>query len=441
MTTSNTTSLTRRSLFALGGLTAGALALGGCVSPTGGNQTDSAPLGSGSGTASGEITILDDNTNSVFKDGLIKVFEEQTGIKVKSYEMANFNDLHDRFATLFAAKDTSFDVIMTWAGWSAEFGQAGWLQEIDKGTVPSDLIQPALDAVSWNGKIYGLPKFASVQSMFWNKDHFKQAGLDPEAAPENWDSFVSVAKAVTTDGRYGYTCDMGNPAGAYQNFLRALLLAGGELYDAQWNPQLNSEAGVEGLTKMVELLHLHKVMDPASLQITNASDLVEVFAQGNTSIVFNWPFQWAVANASGAKTAGVVGNGLIPGIGVRSASIDGSEGYAINVNSTNKAAAMKWLEFASSNVAQKQIVEKEGWFPVSKATLADPATVEALPVVKTYEESTKYVTKRYGTPWSSELDQLLSVQVSKAMNQEIEPKAALDSAQEQLKPVIAKYIG
>ena len=79
--------------------------------------------------------------------------------------MANFNDLHDRFATLFAAKDTSFDVIMTWAGWSAEFGQAGWLQEIDKGTVPSDLIQPALDAVSWNGKIYGLPKFASVQSM------------------------------------------------------------------------------------------------------------------------------------------------------------------------------------------------------------------------------------------------------------------------------------
>ena len=39
---------------------------------------------------------------------------------------------------------------------------------------------------------------------------------------------------------------------------------------------------------------------------------------------------------------------------------------------------------------------------------ADPATVEALPVVKTYEESTKYVTKRYGTPWSSELDQLLS---------------------------------
>lgn len=438
--------MSRRSILAAGGLSIGGLALAGCVAPTSTAPGGSAaPTGAlkpdGSDVAGAEITILDDNTNLVFKDGLIKTFEEQTGIKVKTYEMGNFNDLHDRFATLFAAKDTSFDVIMTWAGWSAEFGSAGWLQELDRGALPGDLIEPALDAVSWDGKVYGMPKFASVQTMFWNKDHFDAAGVDPDSAVENWDQFVAAAKATTRDGRFGYTCDMGNPAGAYQNFLRALLLSGGELYDADWNPQLNSEAGVEGLTKMVELLHDHKAMDPASLQITNASDLAEVFAQGNTSIVFNWPFQWAVATKSGAATsADTVGNGMIPGINVRSASIDGSEGYAINVNSTNKQAALKWLEFASSAVAQKEIVTKEGWFPVSKATLDDPATAEALPVVTTYKESTEFVTKRYGTPWSSELDQLLSVQISKAMNQDIEPKAALDAAQEQLVPIIEKYI-
>lgn len=439
-----TKKISRRSVFQAGGLVLGGLALSGCVSPTASAPGESAAPGGGlkpEGTASGEITILDDNTNLVFKEGLIKVFEEQTGIKVKSYEMGNFNDLHDRFATLFAAKDTSFDCIMTWAGWSAEFGQAGWLQELDRAALPTDLIEPALDAVSWDGKVYGMPKFASVQTMFWNKDHFKEGSVEPDAAPENWDAFVAAAKACTKSGRYGYTCDIGNPAGAYQNFLRSILLAGGELYDAQWNPQFNSEAGIEGLTKMVELLHLHKVMDPASLQITNASDLVDVFAQGNTSIVFNWPFQWAVATKSGAKTnKDNVGNGLIPGMKVRSASIDGSEGYAINVNSQNKQAALKWLEFASSAVAQKEIVEKEGWFPVSKKTLEDPTTATALPVVKTYQESTKYVTKRYGTPWSSELDQMLSVQVSKAMNQQVQPKEALDAVQEQIKPVIAKYI-
>lgn len=436
--------MTRRSMLSGTLLATGAAALTGCVDPSsqGSTPQDSdGPLRPSDGEAKGEITILDDNTNLVFQDGLIKTFEEQTGIKVKTYEMANFNDLHDRFATLFAAKDTSFDVIMTWAGWSAEFGQAGWLQELDRDALPQDVIEPALDAVSWDNKVYGIPKFASVQTMFWNKTHFKEAGLDPDTAPENWDEFVAAAKACTSGNRFGYTCDIGNPAGAYQNFLRALLLAGGELYDKDWNPQLNSEAGVEGLTKMVELLHLHKVMDPASLQITNASDLVDVFSQENTSIVFNWPFQWGTATADNAKTtAETVGNGLIPGINVRSASIDGSEGYAINVNSQNKQAAMKWLEFAASAVSQKEIVKKEGWFPVSKKIMDDPSTLEDLPVVKTYQESTKYVTKRYGTPWSSELDQLLSVQILSAMNQTTDPKTALDTAQEQLLPIVDKYL-
>lgn len=433
--------LTRRSLLGAG-IAAGTLGLAACIGPQQANPKASGGLLIPEGEATGEISILDDNTNLVFKDGLIKVFEEQTGIKVKTYEMANFNDLHDRFATLFAAQDSSFDVIMTWAGWSAEFGQAGWLQELGEEALPKDLIRPALDAVSWDGKVFGMPKFASVQTMFWNKEHFKEAGLDPDTAPETWDEFVAASKALTKAGRYGYTCDMGNPAGAYQNFLRTLLLAGGTLYDDKWNPQLDSGASVEALTKLVELLNLHKAMDPASLQITNASDLVEVFAQGNTSIVFNWPFQWAVATKQGAATtAETTGNGLIPGINVRSASIDGSEGYAISNYSKNKQAALKWLQFASSAVVQREIVEQEGWFPVSQEVLDDPATVKALPVVETYKKSTEFVTKRYGTPWSNELDQLLSVRISNAMNQRETPEAALKAAQEELKPIVAKYMG
>ena len=434
--------LTRRSLLG-GGLVLGGTALAGCVSPGGSAGSSASPsaLSSG-GEAGGEISILDDNTNQVFQNGLIETFQEQTGITVRNYEMANFNDLHDRFATMFAGQDTSYDVIMTWAGWSAEFGQAGWLQPLAQDSLPADVIRPALDAVSWDDTVYGLPKFASVQTMFWNKEHFERAGLDPDAAPASWDEFVAAAKKLTTDGRYGYTCDMGNPAGAYQNFLRTMLLCGGELYDADYTPQLDSEAGVEAMTKLVELYRDHEVMNPASLQITNASDLVEVFSQGNTSIVFNWPFQWSVATSDAATTsAATVGNGLIPGINVRSASIDGSEGYAISAFSENKPAALKWLEFAASATSQREIVEKEGWFPVSQEILDDPATEEALPVVATYEQSTEYVTRRYGTPWSNELDQLLSVHVNRAMNGDEEPAAAMRASQQELLPVVEKYLG
>ena len=33
--------------------------------------------------------------------------------------------------------------------------------------------------------------------LYWNKDAFKEAGLDPEKAPGNWDEMVEYAKKLT----------------------------------------------------------------------------------------------------------------------------------------------------------------------------------------------------------------------------------------------------
>lgn len=439
------TTFTRRSALQLGGLAAGGLALGGCVSAndpgTGGAPAGGeAPLKPGA-QPTGQLTIIDDNTNTTFQKSTIAAFEKATGIKIASYTQGNFNDLHDRYATLFAAQDASVDVVMTWAGWSAEFGQAGWLQELDPSAVPGDLIKPALDAVSWQDKVYGLPKFSSVQTMFWNKTAFQKAGLDPDTGPENWDAFVTAAKQLTNDDHYGFACDLGNPAGAYQNFLRMLLLNGGEMYDADYQPIFNDEAGVEALTRLVELLQVHKVMDPSSLQLSHSADLADLFARGGVSIVFNWPFQWSVATGEKSSLdAETVGNGLIPGISVRSATIDGSEGFAISKFSKNKEAALAWLQFVATGEVQREIVAGEGWFPVSESVLTDPASLEALPVLSTYQQSTEYATRRYGTPWSSELDQLLSVQLNQAMNAKITPKEALDATAAGTKELVAKYL-
>lgn len=436
--------LSRRHALGLGGaaLGAGVAGLSGCVPAQQASDSDDqdGPLVD-EGTPGGEITIIDDNTNAVFDEAMRAEFEQSTGVKIKSYTQGNFNDLHDRFATLFAAQDTSVDVVMTWAGWSAEFGQAGWLQELDRSTLADDLIQPALDAVSWQDKVYGMPKFVSVQTMFWAKPMFEQADLDPDTAPETWDDFVAAAKALTTSDRYGYACDIGNPAGAYQNFLRVLLLNGGTMYDDDYRPVFNSEQGVEALTKFSELLNVHKVMDPSSVQITNASDLSDLFARGQTGIVFNWPFGWSAATADDAELdADTVGNGLIPGMGVRSASIDGSEGFAISKFSQNKQGALAWLKFASAAEAQRKIVEVEGWLPTSQTVLDDPQIVEENPVVRTYQETTQYETKRFGTPWSSELDQIMAVVMSEVMSGKTAPKEALDAAVAQTEPLVEKYL-
>src|SRR3954453_16643496 len=112
--------LSRRGFLGAGASVAGALLLSACGSDSsGGTATAPAKAPTGGGKS---IRILDDNTNKLFNKQLFAEFTKETGVKVVQYDQANFNDLHDRLATAFRAQDATYDVVMTWAAWSAEFG-------------------------------------------------------------------------------------------------------------------------------------------------------------------------------------------------------------------------------------------------------------------------------------------------------------------------------
>ena len=60
-----------------------------------------------------------------------------------------------------------------------------------------------------------------VSVMFYNKEHFKAAGLDPSKGPETWTELVDYAQKLTRDGHYGYTY-----AAAVSRCLRLFRLSG-----------------------------------------------------------------------------------------------------------------------------------------------------------------------------------------------------------------------
>src|SRR5262249_55890941 len=46
-------------------------------------------------------------------------------------------------------------------------------------------------------KVYGVPFQNSTPLLYYNADHFREAGLDPERAPQTWDDLVAAAKKLT----------------------------------------------------------------------------------------------------------------------------------------------------------------------------------------------------------------------------------------------------
>ena len=67
---------------------------------------------------------------------------------------------------------------------------------------------------TYEDRIYGVPLYADVSVIYWNKRLFKAAGLDPEVGPTTLGEIQDMAAKITgvEEGAFGYFLP-GNCAG------------------------------------------------------------------------------------------------------------------------------------------------------------------------------------------------------------------------------------
>jgi sn-glycerol 3-phosphate transport system substrate-binding protein len=66
-----------------------------------------------------------------------------------------------------------------------------------------------LENSKYKGKIYSIPFQRSTPVLYWNKDAFKAAGLDPEKGPANWNEMKEMAKKLTKKDASGAVTQWG----------------------------------------------------------------------------------------------------------------------------------------------------------------------------------------------------------------------------------------
>ncbi|OHV78498.1 ABC transporter substrate-binding protein [Ensifer sp. LCM 4579] len=77
-----------------------------------------------------------------------------------------------------------------------------------------------VDTVTFGGTQWGVPIAFSTKALYWNKDLFKQAGLDPETPPKTWAEEVAFAKQIKEKtGIAGY----GLPAKTFDNTMHQFM--------------------------------------------------------------------------------------------------------------------------------------------------------------------------------------------------------------------------
>lgn len=172
-------------------------------------------------TATAEAEVSDaEDTITIMVPPITGTYVEKLDTWVKEYQETHPNiqveviatswDEHTSKAITMALAGEAPDIIevdYSDIGSYAEMGVGVNLADYLDSSVLADFDQNALDYMTLDGSVYGLPLYISIQALGGNKEMLEAAGADVEKIQtEGWtfDEFLDIIKNGTTDDCFGF---------------------------------------------------------------------------------------------------------------------------------------------------------------------------------------------------------------------------------------------
>ena len=402
-------------------------------------------------TAQAQVVITywqyDFGTRIAAMEQLIERFNaENPDVRVVQENAGPHASYVERVATALAAGEGP-DVVQLYYGWAGAWQRAGYVEPLPKQYIPDEWIQeyfiPMVESVNIGGDYYGLPTAVRSLALLYNKDHFREVGLDPENPPATWDAFIAAAKALTIKRgprfeRVGYGIQ---PINQDHQVVRTVLTnqLGTPPYSADTTEVLyGNEIGAEALRFYASWQTEHEIGVNEFVPGTNGSregfiNLQSIsmtidgsFVLGNVRA--NAKFDWGVAELP------TFDNGVQSNFGSFWMNGLTANAYA---SEAKLEAASRFIKFVTSEEAMRLWLEVVGELPAAKSLIGDPeltADPAYGPFIAglAYAEATQFVDETaqrtimidaINRVWLQGMDPLASIQQAAAADQ-----ALLDAA-------------
>jgi multiple sugar transport system substrate-binding protein len=241
----------------------------------------------------------------------------------------------------------------------------GYYQDADA----KNLVTPAVDATAYKGTHYGVPMNFTTLMLYWNKDMFKAAGLDPSKPPTTWQEFADAAKKTTKDTnndgkpeQYGLaiadhaTIPMW-PILLWQN-------GGGVVSQDGAKATLGDAATIEAMEYWRKLVVENKIA-PVGL---GGADSDKLFQSKKAAMEIVGPWM-----TSGFKEAGIDFGLAMPPAGKEKVTLGTSVAFGVNkrAGDAKSKAAMEFMKFWNSKESQTYWSVQAGFPPTRTDIPAD----------------------------------------------------------------------
>jgi|TARA_B110000238_G_scaffold201099_1_gene254713 multiple sugar transport system substrate-binding protein len=351
-------------------------------------------------------------------------FDEQNPDINIEYRIVPFDELVNETLRAYAAGNAP-DIVSFDNPDFPLFSSRGAMLDLTDMIAESEVINPKvylegpLNSVMWDGKIYGVPKYANTIALYYNVDKFAEAGID--GPPATWSELAKDAAKLAdpANGFYGLTWSArGNEEGTFQ-FLPIIQMSGGGYDD------VNTQGAAEVLGLMKTMIEQgHASQDVLSM---GQWDSTGTFNSGNAAMAISgdWEitrmlkeadFEWSLA--------------LLPTIeegGKRSSALGGFN-WGIMSNTEHPKEAFRLLEYF---VQQDHRLTPEFGRGGARTGLEIPETGSKLKdaTLATFREQMKYAQPRGPHPEWQKISKAIYEAMQSALTGQVSPGDALSQAQ------------
>jgi multiple sugar transport system substrate-binding protein len=394
--------------------------------------------------AQGKVVVATgrDVTGTVKK--IIDDFNKQAkGITIEYQELeADSSANKNKYATVFAAKDSSIDVIAADIPWVPEFGAAGWLASLDKyvdaGT-RSQFFDGTLQGATFKEKLYGIPWYINAGVLYYRKDLLDAASIKP---PTTFAELEKAATALQKDGLYGFAHHGFQNEGLSAAWLEILWGYGGEYWDAKTAEATiaKGDAGEKSLQWWLDNINTRKIT-PTQVTSWKGPDAHNTFNQGNAVFLRAWFDVYAQTQGAESKVKDKVG--VIPMVaaeGQKAPSCLGNWFLGISNFSKNPDAAWEVVKYMTGSEASKARTLGTGAPPGNKLAYSDKEILEKYPHYTTFTKILETAKPRPVTPAYNQISsEIIQVQVANVLSGKATPKAAIQTMAEKSTPLLAQF--
>lgn len=297
----------------------------------------------------------------------------------------------------------------------------------------------ALEAVTYDHKIWGLPWMMSIYTMVLNLDLFRERGVEPPT-DGNWsyEEFIEKLQQLTFDGEgkgkvhhYGLNSFIQS---GYYNLWGILLSDGGEIVDKNFGYTFNDEKALSGLQKVIDLKQKYGVTPADFGENTSNKAWTSFYKDQNVAV---YPVgTWAINVLDNLQKQGVGFNYTIASFPYGNLKVpisisSGVGAYGVTKQEDEKKLEMciAFLKFLAKDQYQEEL-HRLGVFPVKK-TVGN--IYQEHPIMTMIYEDLGNMKIIPLHPYWKEIDQILQNEIRLGVLGEKTPQEVITDAEEKVK--------